>query len=115
MAELKKLPAAFYQSPSGREPVRDWLLNLDERSRRIVGRDIATAEYGWPLGMPLCRNLGGGLQELRSTITDQRVARVILVVHTGRMVLLHGFVKKTRKTPKPDLELARQRAKEIRS
>ena len=115
MAELKKLPAAFYQSPSGREPVRDWLLNLDERSRRIVGRDIATAEYGWPLGMPLCRKLGDGLLEVRSTITDQRVARVIFVVHAGRMVLLHGFVKKTRKTPKPDLELARQRAKEIRS
>jgi len=61
MAELKRLPAAFYRSLGGREPVREWLLALDERSRRIVGRDIATAEFGWPLGMPLCRNLGGGL------------------------------------------------------
>ena len=115
MAELKRLPAAFYRSPGGREPVREWLLALDERSRRIVGRDIATAEFGWPLGMPLCRNLGGGLQEARSNVTGGRIARVLFVVHSDRMVLLHGFVKKTRKTPKRDLELARQRAREITS
>lgn len=115
MAELKRLPAAFYRSPSGREPVREWLLGLDEKSRRIVGRDIATAEFGWPLGMPLCRHLGGGLQEVRSSITEGRVARVTFVVHADQMVLLHGFVKKTRKTPKRDQKLARQRAREITS
>ena len=96
--ELKKLPAVFYQSSSGREPVRDWLLALDEKSRRIVGRDIATAEFGWPLGMPLCRKLDGGLVEVRSNITQRRIARVIFVVHAGHMVLLHGFVKKTLRT-----------------
>lgn len=80
-----------------------------------MGRDIATAEFGWPLGMPLCRNLGGGLQEVRWNVAGGRVARVVFVVHAGRMVLLHGFVKKTRKTPKRDPELARQRAREITS
>ena len=115
LAKLKRLPAAFYQSPSGREPVKDWLRALDEKSRRIVGRDIATAEFGWPLGMPLCRTLGGGLFEVRSNITYQRIARVIFVVEGGLMVLLHGFVKKAQKTPKPDLEIARQRAREITS
>lgn len=113
--ELKRLSAAFYQSASGNEPVRDWLLALDPESRRIVGRDIATAEFGWPLGMPLCRHLGHGLWEVRSNLAGGRIARVVFVVHAARMVLLHGFVKKTRKTPKPDLELARQRAKEITS
>ena len=111
----KKLPAAFYQTPGGNEPVRDWLLGLDERSRRIVGRDIATVEYGWPLGMPVCRQLGGGLLEVRSSIAEKRVARVIFVVHAGQIVLLHGFVKKTRKTPKPDLVIAKRRAREIAS
>ncbi len=115
LAELKRLPAAFYRSPSGREPVREWLLGLDEKSRRIVGRDIATAEFGWPLGMPLCRHLGGGLQEVRSSITEGRIARVIFVVYADQMVLLHGFVKKTRKTPKRDQKLARRRAREITS
>ena len=115
LPELKKLPAAFYQTPSGKEPVRDWLLALDEKSRRTVGRDIATAEFGWPIGMPLCRTLGGGLLEVRSNIAGRRIARVIFVVHAGQMVLLHGFVKKARKTPRADLELAKQRAKEIKS
>lgn len=115
MASLKRIPAAFYRSSSGKEPVRDWLLALDPESRRIVGRDIATAEFGWPIGMPLCRTLGDGLWEVRSNLTGRRIARVIFVVHAARMVLLHGFVKKTRKIPKRDLELARQRAMEITS
>jgi phage-related protein len=78
-----------------------------------LGRDIATAEYGWPTGMPLCRSLGGGLWEVRSSLTHGRIARVIFCASDGSMVLLHGFVKKTQKTPQPDLELARKRQKEI--
>lgn len=113
MSELKKLPAFFYETAGGTEPVKDWLRKLDETSRRIVGRDIATVEFGWPVGMPICRSLGGGLQEVRSNIVGKRRARVIFVVHEERMVLLHGFVKKTQKTPKADLDLARKRAKEI--
>jgi phage-related protein len=115
MPKLKRVPAAFYQTSTGREPVRDWLRGLDEGSRKVVGQDIATAEFGWPVGMPLARNLGGGLHEIRSNITDSRIARVIFTVHKNRMVLLHGFVKKTQKTPKADLELAKTRAREIGS
>jgi phage-related protein len=112
---LKKLPASFYESASGKEPVREWLRALDEQSRLMVGKDIATVEFGWPLGMPLCRALGGGLHEVRSRITNRRIARVIFVIHQGRMVLLHGFVKKSQKTPQPDLALAKTRATEITS
>ncbi len=115
MSELKKLPVAFYATPGGNEPAREWLLGLDTESRRIVGTDIATAEFGWPVGMPLVKSLSDGLLEVRSNITNGRIARVIFVIHSGPMVLLHGFVKKTRKTPKPDLALARKRAKEITS
>ena len=110
---LKKLPAMFYRSPGGAEPVRDWLKALPEADRRLMGRDIATAEFGWPIGMPLCRSLGGGLWEVRSSLTQGRIARVVFCASGGRMVLLHGFVKKAQKTPKPDLELARKRQKEI--
>ena len=113
MPKLKKVPASFYETANGKEPVRDWLLGLDAESRRIVGRDIATAEFGWPVGMPLSRNLGGGLFEIRSNISGRRIARVMFVLRRGRMVLLHGFVKKSQKTPRADLDLARQRAKEI--
>jgi hypothetical protein len=52
--ELKKLPAAFYCTASGNEPVREWLKGLEEADRRTVGQDIATAEFGWPVGMPVC-------------------------------------------------------------
>lgn len=115
MPELKKLPAAFYATPGGNEPVREWLRSLDEEDRRAIGLDIATAEFGWPVGMPLCRSLGKGLWEIRSSISSGRIARVIFGVADEHMVLLHGFVKKTQKTPKSDLDLATKRLKEITS
>jgi len=86
---------------------------MDEEDRRLIGYDIATAEFSWPVGMPLCRPLGDGLWEIRSNISSGRIARVIFAVVGEQMVLLHGFVKKTRKTPKPDLVLAVSRKKEI--
>ncbi len=79
----------------------------------MVGHDIATAEFGWPVGMPLCRSLGRGLLEIRSNISDGRIARVIVAVVGDEMVLLHAFVKKTQKTPKADLDLAVRRLKEL--
>lgn len=112
---MKRLPVRFYSLPSGREPVREWLRALDPGSRRIIGTDIATVELGWPVGMPVCRNLGDGLWEVRSRISGGRIARVIFVVHEGEAVLLHGFVKKSRKTPQQELTLARERASEVRS
>ncbi len=80
-----------------------------------LSQDIAAAEFGWPVGMPLCRSMGGGLYEIRSDISSGRIARVIFCVAESRMVLLHGFIKKSRKTPRPDLELATRRMKEIAS
>lgn len=77
--------------------MRDWLKGLPEADRRILGHDIGLAEFGWPVGMPLCRSLGGGLWEVRSNLTHGRIARVIFCVAHGRMVLLHGSVKKTKK------------------
>ena len=110
---MKRLPAAFYQLPSGREPVRDWLKALDDDDRKIIGEDIKDVEFSWPIGMPLVRPLGKGLWEVRSDITQGRIARVLFCIQDGRMVLLHGFIKKTQKTPDADLELATKRRKEI--
>jgi phage-related protein len=113
VVEIKKLPAAFYCTASGKEPVREWLKALDEADRRIVGQDIATAEFGWPVGMPVCRSLGKGLWEIRSDISRGRITRVIFCVEGERMVLLHAFIKKTQKTPKTDLDSALKRMKEV--
>jgi len=111
---MKKLPAAFYQTPSGKEPVREWLQGLDPKDSKIVGDDIATAEFGWPVGMPVCKSLGGNLYEIRSNVSDKRISRVIFGITAIKMVLLHSFIKKTQKTPKSDLDLAKKRYKEIK-
>jgi len=110
----KKLPAAFYETPGGAEPVRAWLLDLDDEDRQTVGKDIAKVEFGWPIGMPYCRSMGAGLWEIRSNISDGRITRVLFCVVDGWMVLLHGFTKKTQQTPKSELELARKRMKDVR-
>ena len=108
---LKRIFAKFFRTASGREPVRDWLLELDPGDRKTVGTDIKDVEFRWPLGKPLADSLGRGLWEVRSTIRDG-IARVIFYVPGNDMILLHGFVKKTRKTPQPDLDLAFKRMKD---
>lgn len=111
---LKKINASFYRGPSGNEPVRDWLKALPAGDRRLIGNDIATVEFGWPVGMPTCRPLGSGLWEVRSNISAGRIARILFSMDGGHMFLLHGFIKKTQKTSSIDLALARQRQREIK-
>jgi phage-related protein len=109
----KKAQAFFYATASGAEPVRSWLKGLDEEDRKIIGLDIATVEYGWPIGMPTCRPMGDGLFEVRSSLPGNRIARVLFCTRKGVLVLLHGFVKKTQKTPPEELALAKRRMKEL--
>jgi phage-related protein len=104
----KRVPAIFYRTEAGGEPVRDWLKELSSEDRKRVGEDIKTVEFGWPIGMPVCRPLGDGIYEVRSSLAQNRIARMLFYIDKkGRMVLLHGFIKKTQKTPNEDLDLAR--------
>jgi len=102
------LTVVFYRTDAGNEPVREWLKTLKAEDRRIVGEDIKTAQFGWPLGMPLIKKLERGIWEVRSTL-PYGIARVLFTVDGDVMVLLHGFVKKTQKTPLQDLATARRR------
>jgi len=111
--QIKKITGHFYSTASGRRPVREWLLDLSKHDRSIIGRDIQKVEFGWPIGMPYCRALGRGLWEVRSDLSGGRIARVIFSIADGEMVLLHGFEKKTQKTPPQDIELAYRRKREI--
>ncbi len=104
MSDAARLRVVFYRTTAGREPVREWLKALPADDRKIIGDDLKTAQYGWPLGMPLVRKLETGLWEVRCRLQD-RIARVIFTVDGNTMVLLHGFIKKSRKTPLQDLQL----------
>jgi phage-related protein len=105
---IKRIPAFFFQTESGGEPVRSWLKSMDPQDRRQVGEDIKTVEFGWPVGMPTCRPMGDGLHEVRTDLPGKRIARFFFYVDRNqRMVLLHGILKKTRATPASDLDLAR--------
>jgi len=104
----KRAPVIFFRTEAGGEPVRDWLKGLSAEDRKRIGEDIKTVEFGWPLGMPVCKPLGDGVFEVRTNLHQNRIARVLFYIDgKGRMVLLHGFIKKKQKTPREDLELAR--------
>lgn len=104
--DLKRIPARFYRTSTGREPVREWLKELPFKDLKIIGEDIKDVEFSWPIGLPLVDSLGRGLWEVRSSITHGRIARVIFCVSQGEMFLLHGFIKKTQKTPQQEIDLA---------
>ncbi len=113
MPNEPRLKVVFYKSPSGNEPVREWLKELSLQDKKIIGEDIKTVQFGWPLGMPLIRKLEPGLWEVRST-TSAGIARVLFTVQAEYIILLHGFIKKSVKTPLEDLKLARKRLAQVR-
>ena len=114
--DRKRIRARFFESDLGKLPVREWLLSLPVQDRKIVGNDIAAAEFGWPVGMPLCRSISGrkGLWEIRCKLSGERIARVFFAVREGEMILLHGFIKKSQKTPERELEIAVRRMRGLK-
>jgi len=109
----RKIPVVFYRTPAGTEVVRSWLHGLDEGDRNVIGQDLMRVQYRWPVGMPLCRALGDGLWEIRSDLASNRIARVLFSVQQGKLLVLHGFIKKSRKLPNEDLTLALRRRREF--
>lgn len=114
-SETPKIALAFYRSGGGKEPVREWLRDLDRDDRLAIGQDLMRVQYRWPVGMPLCRSLGDGLWEVRTSLPSKTISRVLICFHEAALYALHGFIKKTQKTPDEDLALARKRMKEIQN
>jgi phage-related protein len=114
MSKEAPLPIAFFKTPGGTEPVREWLISLSAEARKEVGAEIRSVQNGWPLGKPYVDGFGGGLYEVRTSHGGQRY-RVFFIILDGTMVLLHGFQKKTQKTPTVEINLARRRQKEVMS
>ena len=108
---VPRLRAIFYATSASREPVREWLKGLDADERKLIGTDIAYVQFKWPLGKPRVDHLRGPIWEIRTRLRN-RIARVLFVVDGDELILLHGFVKQTQKTPNDDLMLAQARWKE---
>ena len=103
----------FYRTEAGECPVLDWLRGLDKGDRHAIGLDLMRVQFGWPIGRPLVRSLQDGLWEVRSSLPSRRIARLILCFHDQMLVVLHGFIKKTKRTPADDLALAKRRMREV--
>jgi phage-related protein len=111
---IPRLTVRFFRESTGAEPVRDWLKGLQSEEMREIGADIKTVQFGWPIGMPVVDHIDGEIWEVRTRLAT-RLARVLFTLDREVMVLLHGFIKKERRTSKADLALAKQRLKKLRS
>src|ERR1700742_5324886 len=107
----KLLNVVFFRTGAGKEPVREWLKSLTRDDKVNIGGDILAVQRTWPIGKPLVDYLGDGIWEVRSKLKD-RIARVLFMTDGEDMVLLQGFIKKDRRTPKSDLDLAKKRKKQ---
>ena len=111
MSEERPLKIKFYvNEKSGKEPVREWLKGLDVEEKKAIGGHLKAAQYGWPLGLPRVRKMESGLWEVRSELKD-KIGRIFLTKLGSELILLHGFIKKTQKTPEKELNIARRRLK----
>ncbi len=110
---MTPIPLQFWRSNTGREPTRDWFRSLSNVDRAILGLDLKRVQFGWPIGMPLVKAMGGGLWEVRTSLPSKREARTLLTIDEDGIVILHAFIKKTQKTPKSELDLALKRMREF--
>lgn len=108
MKAERPLKIIFFKTEADNEPVREWLRSLPKEDRRTIGEDILTVQYAWPVRKPLVGSLGGGIWEVRSSLKN-RIARTLFIIAEEEIILLHGFVKKTMKTPPSELALAKHR------
>jgi phage-related protein len=109
MSKMPILSVNFFLTSSGNEPVRDWLKDMEKEDRKLIGENIMLVQFRWPLGMPLVRKMETNLWEVRVNLQGKNIARVFFTVSRTKMILLHGIIKKSQKTPKKDLDLARFR------
>ena len=111
MNSERPLAVVFFRTEAGNEPVREWLKSLPKEDRHVIGEDLLTVQYAWPVGKPLVDHLGDGIWEVRSRLV-KRIARTLFIVADQEILLLHGFIKKQQKTPVHDLSLARRRKRQ---
>ncbi len=106
------LSVQFFRTSKDNEPVREWLKQMKKSECKIIGEDIKLVQFRWPLGMPLVRKMDSDLWEVRSKLPDGKIARIFFTIKSTQMIVLHGFIKKSQKTPLKEIELANSRKKQ---
>jgi len=112
MASIK-LEVKFFCTEQGAEPVRAWLSKLSKEEKLIIGTDLKMIQMCWPIGMPLVKPVSNGLWEARSSLPQRKISRIFFVIQSNAIILLHGFIKKSQKTPHQELELAKKRKRQM--
>ena len=102
------LKAVFFKSENDNQPCRDFILSLSRKDKTEVRAKIFEVQKGFPMGLPLVRKMDSDLWEIRTEITDG-ICRIFFTIKDDTMILLHGFVKKSQKTPKQELKTAKNR------
>ena len=111
--EGKGFEVIFFELESGNQPVKEFIKSLTKDNKKIIGADIRVVQNCFPVGLPLVRKLKSGLWEIRSDIKDG-ICRVFFTFIMKEIILLHGIVKKTQKTPQRDIYIAMERIKEFK-
>ena len=110
----KDFEVVFFETASGKQPVREFIWGLTKEDKKEVGADIRTVQAGFPMGLPLVKKIDSGVWEIRSTIRDG-ICRVFFTVTGEKIVLLHAYLKKTQKIPPKELDIVKERLKELRN
>jgi phage-related protein len=105
----------FYRTARGSEVVLEFIRKQSKEDRSAIGEDLLVVQMGFPIGLPVCRPLGDGLWEVRSSLPSKREARSIFYHDSDAdvLVVVHAFIKKVQRTPASDLRLARKRKAEL--
>lgn len=110
-----RMAVIFFKTDGGNEPALDFIKELPKDDRSKIGFELKTLQIGFPVGMPLCRALGDGLFEMRTSLPSTREARLLFLTHGQKLIVLSGFIKKSQKTPESEMRTARERKKAYQS
>ena len=115
MGNIKPLTPKFYRTASGRMPVKEWTSGLLVKDAKVVKAEIRAIALDPTIGLPHRRSIKGrkGLWEIRVDLSDGKIGRILYCTHKGDMVLLHGFIKKSQKTPEREIDTAKDRMKDF--
>jgi phage-related protein len=112
-----RLGVDFYETSNGSKPVHEWLKSLPKEDRKIIGADLRTVQEEWPVGMPVCKNIGQikNCWELRTRTRRLKSIRIFFTIQDGKAVLLHGFTKKDNRTASADVTTLQERIRHQRT